>query len=100
MLTSSLPPRSLPASRSPAPQGSTFTLSAMLSTPGPAEHGGRFSTTDRATGITTVHEMGRGDAILLCSEQVHNVSTLRHGERNSLVIEWWTGETNRRDRFL
>ena len=79
-------------------QGSTITLSVMLSEPEPVEHGGRFSTTD-VDGVVTVHELAKGDAIILCSEQVHNVSTLTHGERNSLVIELWSGATNRRDRF-
>ena len=80
-------------------QGSVLTLSVQLSPPGPNKNGGRFSTTD-AYGVETVHELARGDAIIFCSEQVHNVSTLASGtERNSLVIELWEGRTNRRDRF-
>ena len=78
--------------------GSVLTLSVMLSDPGPSERGGRFTTTD-ALGNTTAHELQKGDAILLCSETVHNVTTLAAGERNALVIELWTGKTNRRDRF-
>ena len=75
--------------------GSSITLSVQLSPPG---EGGRFSTTNRA-GTTTVHELNAGDAIVLHSEMVHNVSTLTSGERNSLVIELWTGRANKRDRF-
>ena len=78
-------------------QGSILTFSVQLSPPGEAARGGRFSTTD-ATG-ETVHELEQGDAILFCSEQVHNVSTLQSGTRNSLVVELWRGETNKRDRF-
>ena len=78
-------------------RGSSITVSVQL-TPPPADGGGRFSTTTRA-GHTTAHELSAGDAIVLHSEMVHNVSTLTSGERNSLVIELWTGRTNRRDRF-
>lgn len=77
--------------------GSTLTLSVQLSTPGPPEHGGRFTTTD-ASGHVTVHELARGDAVVFCSEMVHNVATLSGGERNSLVIELWTDPPNRIDR--
>lgn len=70
----------------------------QLTSPEPSEHGGRFTTTD-SEGVTTVHELERGDAILFCSETVHNVTTLTNGQRNSLVIELWTGAANRRDRF-
>ena len=79
-------------------QGSAITFSVMLSAAGPSSRGGRFSTTDGA-GATTVHELERGDAIIFCSEMVHNVSQLREGERNSLVVELWRGPTNRKDRF-
>ena len=77
--------------------GSSITLSVQLSPPGDGA-GGCFSTTNRA-GVTAVHELSAGDAIVLHSEMVHNVSTLTSGERNSLVIELWTGRANRRDRF-
>ena len=64
-----------------------------------SDGGGRFSTTD-AAGVTTTHnDVRRGDAILLCSEMVHNVSAVASGERNSLVIELWKGRRNRRDRL-
>ena len=65
--------------------GSTLTLSVQLSTPGAAECGGRFSTTNREG--ATHYELARGDAILFCSEQVHNVSTLTSGRRQSMVME-------------
>jgi len=79
-------------------QGSTLTFSVQLTPPGPVEAGGRFSTVD-AAGVRTAYELQAGDAVLFCSEMVHNVSTLTSGERNSLVVELWTGPTNRRDRF-
>ena len=76
--------------------GSTVTLSVLLTEP---TDGGVFSTTD-ADGITTQHSsIGRGDGIVLCSEMVHNVTPLRSGSRNSLVIEWWNRGMNRCDRF-
>ena len=78
--------------------GSTLTLSVQLSPPGPPEAGGRFLTTDGASGVQTAHELQRGDAILFCSTQVHNVSPLNEGVRNSLVIELWTEGANRVDR--
>lgn len=76
--------------------GSKLTLSVLLTEPG---DGGVFSTSD-ARGVKTLHDdIEMGDAILLDSEMVHNVSTLRSGERRSLVIEWWRRPVNRRDRF-
>ena len=75
--------------------GSSLTLSVLLTEP---SDGGVFSTTD-ASGVTTPHAVGRGDGILLCSEMLHNVSTLKRGERRSLVIEWWSRKANSRDRF-
>ena len=77
--------------------GSTCTLSVQCSDPGPAERGGRFTTTD-AHGLATAHELARGDAIIFCSESVHNVSTLHEGTRNSLVLELWTDPPNLVDR--
>lgn len=77
--------------------GSTITLSVQLSDPGPTERGGRFTTTD-ASGCATAHELAQGDAIIFCSETVHNVSTLHDGTRNSLVLELWTDPANRVDR--
>ena len=77
--------------------GSTLTLSVQLSTPGPPTDGGRFTTTD-ANGEVQTHELGRGDAVLFCSETMHNVAMLTAGKRNSLVVELWTDPPNRIDR--
>ena len=78
--------------------GSALTLSVQLSPPEPAEHGGRFTTT-AADGCVTEHELQQGDAIVFCSEMVHNVTTLRAGLRESLVIELWSRAPNRVDRY-
>lgn len=77
--------------------GSILTLSVQLSHPEAPDHGGRFTTTD-ATGAVSAHELARGDAVIFCSEQVHNVQTLSCGTRNSLVIELWTDSENKVDR--
>ena len=77
--------------------GSALTMSVQLSQPGPVERGGRFTTTD-ADGIVTVHELARGDAVIFCSESVHNVMTVASGTRNSLVVELWKNEANAVDR--
>lgn len=77
-------------------QGSTLTFSVAL-TPSDEYEGGRFSTTD-ACGVRT-HELERGEAIVFCSDMVHNVSTLESGTRHSLVVELWKGAPNARDRF-
>lgn len=80
--------------------GSSLTLSVQLSKPsGGPEGGGRFTTTD-ASGVVTTHELERGDAVLFCSEYVHNVTTLAKdaAERNSLVIELWKSRANQKDR--
>ena len=77
--------------------GSTLTLSLQLSDPVPRRDGGRLTTTD-ASGVVTTHELDRGDAIIFCSESVHNVQTLTAGTRNSLVIELWTCAENKVDR--
>ena len=80
-------------------KGSTLTVSMLLSPPGPPEHGGRFSTTS-AAGEQTEHELEAGDAIVFCSEMVHNVSTLgADAQRNSLVIELWTDNGNSVGRY-
>jgi hypothetical protein len=66
--------------------GSTLTLSIQLSAPGDRpECGGQFATID-ASG-PTIHPLGIGDGILFHSQMVHNVSKIRQGVRNSLVIE-------------
>jgi thiamine pyrophosphokinase len=78
------------------PVGSTLTLSVQLSEPA-QQLGGRFTTTS-ANGQVNFHELARGDAVLFCSECVHNVTTLTQGCRNSLVIELWTEPPNHIDR--
>ena len=77
-------------------QDSVLTLSVQLATL-LQDAGGRFSTTD-ASGVTE-YELQRGDAILFCSEQVHNVSTLTRGTRTSLVMELWRGPANGLNRY-
>ena len=44
------------------------------------------------------HRLDRGDAVVFHSERVHNVSPVVRGERQTLVIELWTGHTNCIDR--
>jgi len=76
--------------------GSTLTLSALLMQPA---DGGKFSTVDDSSGRATQHELACGDAIVFCSDTVHNVSPVRSGTRHSLVIELWAKEANWHDRF-
>ena len=52
-----------------------------------------------ADGQAVRHPMRRGDALLFCSEKVHNVALITRGQRNSLVVELWQGETNTKDRY-
>ena len=52
----------------------------------------------QADGRLTEHALARGDAVVFCSEMVHNVQMLRAGVRESLVIELWTGPPTRVDR--
>ena len=75
--------------------GSTLTLSALLTLPG---EGGVFSTTD-STGLVTQHDLACGDAILFCSQTMHNVSPVKCGTRHALVLELWSQRANRHDRF-
>ena len=70
----------------------------MLLSPPHDDGGGCFTTTD-GSGAVTAHDLARGDAILFCSDTIHNVTTLRGGKRMSLVIELWTNGENRKDRF-
>ena len=77
--------------------GSMLTLSVQISPPEAPKHGGRFTTT-HVSGVVSTHELRCGDAVLFCSETVHNVSTLTHGTRNSIVIELWTEPPNAFDR--
>lgn len=76
--------------------GSVLTLSALLSEPS-LSSGGEFVT--YMDGYPVAHTLARGDAILFRSERLHNVSTVKNGTRQSLVVELWQSGTNRRDRF-
>ena len=75
--------------------GSTLTLSVLLTDPGELE-GGVFLTW--RDGAPVYHELGRGDGVLFDSERVHNVSAVMAGVRHSLVVELWTSEDNLEDR--
>lgn len=76
--------------------GSTLTLSVQLS-PLEQQQGGRFTTTD-PSGRLIEYDLQRGDAILFCSETVHNVQAITGGSRNSLVVELWTDPPNKLNR--
>ena len=76
--------------------GSALTMSVLLSDPARSA-GGVFNT--YMDGLPITHPMGQGDAILFASEKLHNVSTVTSGVRQALVVELWSGPTNRRDRF-
>lgn len=75
--------------------GSAITLSVALV---PSAKGGVFTTT-AASGAVTAHALGAGDAIVLHSHTVHNVTRVERGARQSLVMELWKQRENRRDRF-
>ena len=45
------------------------------------------------------HPVVRGDALLLYSEKMHNVTPVTKGVRHSLVVELWLGRGNTVDRF-
>ena len=79
--------------------GSSITMSVLLSEPSQVA-GGTFLTWAPGTeGAEAVeHALGRGDAILFRSEDFHNVSPVRAGVRQSLVVELWTGAANCHDR--
>ena len=77
--------------------GTSLTMSVQLSPP-ESFQGGLFTTT-ATDGHVTQHKLNRGDAVIFCSESVHNVQTVEGGTRNSLVVELWTSEPNRVDRF-
>ncbi len=66
---------------------------------GPAEDAECAAIYTQADGRLTEHALARGDAVVFCSEMVHNVQTLRAGVRESLVIELWTGPPTRVDRY-
>lgn len=66
--------------------GSDLTISVLLSDPAEVS-GGDFVT--YREGVPVAHKMGRGDAILFKSEDLHNISTITSGLRQSLVVELW-----------
>ena len=45
------------------------------------------------------HSLQAGDALLIDSEKMHNVSPVTRGVRHSLVVELWVAPANQRDRF-
>lgn len=51
-----------------------------------------------SAGEVAPHALKQGDAILFRSEKHHNVTTVREGKRQSLVIELWLGPENTFDR--
>lgn len=87
--------------------GSSLTLSVLLTDPEQHE-GGRFLTFDAAANRRTmwtdddapvVHAPTRGDAIFLRSEDLHAVTPVKSGGRQSLVIELWARPPNNVDRY-
>ena len=68
--------------------GSTISMSVLLSDVSTCD-GGKFVTWSANQPI--IHELQRGDAILFPSERIHNVSPVLAGQRQSLVLELWTG---------
>jgi|LauGreDrversion4_1035100.scaffolds.fasta_scaffold233134_1 hypothetical protein len=79
--------------------GSSITMSVLLSEPSQAAGGTFLTWVPGADGAEAVeHALGRGDAILFRSEDFHNVSPVRAGVRQSLVVELWTGAANCHDR--
>jgi len=76
--------------------GSVITIAVLLSDENDLE-GGQFVTFSE--GLPVVHEMKQGDALVFQSEQYHNVATVVHGSRRSLVMELWRGSTNVKNRF-
>ena len=84
-------------------EGSILTMSVLLPEPLPqGGEGGDFSGGEFVTwgdGARPVaHALRRGDAVLFHSCRAHNVAQLKHGLRQSLVIELWTRGTNTRNR--
>ena len=77
-------------------RGSVLSLAILLSDPAACE-GGQFVTWGSGQ-QPLYHPLGAGDAILFHSEKTHNVTTVRSGERVSLVLELWRGEANKYDR--
>mmetsp|Transcript_8177 Transcript_8177/g.20106 ORF Transcript_8177/g.20106 Transcript_8177/m.20106 type:complete len:271 (-) Transcript_8177:194-1006(-) len=71
--------------------GSSLTISVLLSDPAKVS-GGDFVT--YREGAPVAHKMGRGDAILFNSEDLHNISTIDGGLRQSLVVELYPSNRN------
>ncbi|KAK3270039.1 hypothetical protein CYMTET_21544 [Cymbomonas tetramitiformis] len=76
--------------------GSALTLSVQLS--GREDFGGGHFVT-WTEGLPILHEIARGGAILFHSEKRHNVTTVTHGTRHSLVVELWNNAKNTENRF-
>ena len=77
--------------------GSVLTMSVLLADPKDFD-GGVFVTFE--DGQAAHHDsLARGDALVIPSEMLHNVTTVTRGVRNSLVIELWEGKENRNDRY-
>lgn len=60
--------------------------------------GGDVHNVNVSAGEVVPHALKQGDAILFRSEKHHNVTTVREGKRQSLVIELWLGPENTFDR--
>jgi hypothetical protein len=67
--------------------GSALTISVLLSDPAEVS-GGDFVTYREGTPIA--HKMEQGDAILFNSEDLHNISTVTGGMRQSIVVELYS----------
>jgi hypothetical protein len=75
--------------------GSVLTMAILLSDAADVEGGDFVTYTD---GAAVAHRMDRGDAILFCSEKCHNVTTVKSGTRQSMVLELWEHPQNLFDR--
>lgn len=80
--------------------GSTITISVLLSDSERVD-GGKFVTWayDERGARAVPHDIRRGDAIILNSEKLHNVSPVTRGLRKALVLELWRQPANGYDRF-
>ena len=76
--------------------GSKWTLVVQLSASADFD-GGHFVTWHE--GEAVLHQLQRGDGLLINSERMHNVAPVTRGLRHSLVIELWVAPANQRDRF-
>jgi hypothetical protein len=80
--------------------GSTLTLSILLSDPHDDQVGGGEFVTWAHDGTPVVHDsLSSGDAVLFHSCKAHNVAQVTSGVRRSLVVELWDHETNTQDRY-